>query len=170
MDIENEIVKYWNGRLKKLDIGKKEDYNLSCDTFDYLNRIGMPVDDDDLQWFNITLYDPDEYKICKFRNEAFLVIGDDYGTKICIGYDDKLYSSGFEKPFKRLINKNIACFVVFLKLIFEKRRFLIESDDQASENSLHDIRDKMELIDGSALSDPDNWWSIFLEQISAGLL
>lgn len=42
---------------------------------------------------------------------------------------------------------------------------VLDCDEEDIEGNLEAIQERFELIDTSALSDDDNWWSIILEQL-----
>lgn len=152
MDIENIISNekslVRNEKYRELvadDFAKK----ILCD-------IGLPVNPVYFIHFNINEIDFPSM-------DNYIVIGDDYGTKICINIDGKILSVDEKEEYSpRYINKDLKS---FLECIYAYKELIVDCDKEDVEGNLEAIQERFELIDTSALSDDDNWWSIILEQL-----
>ena len=127
------------------------------------------VNSDFLSDLNISFYN--EFERISNKDENYVVIGDDYGTKLCISEKtNAVVSIDVESISIRFINSNIKSFLNFLQIYFTRRLELSNADDEEAIEIVKSIRDNFNMLDSSALNDEDNWWSVILEQTEQGLL
>lgn len=125
---------------------------------------------DFLSDLNISFYN--EFERISNEDENYVVIGDDYGTKLCISEKtNAVVSIDVEESMSiRFVNSNIESFLNFLQIYFTRRPELSTADDDEAIEIVKLIRDNFNMLDSSALNNEDNWWSVILEQTEQGLL
>jgi hypothetical protein len=107
------------------------------------------------------------------RTDDLLVIGDDYGTELCLNLTDGcIYSIDPEKKLAtRFVNSNVECLGKFLTLYEEREKELRETLNEKDQDQIvRRLREQFVVIDAPALAEPENWWSVILEQKEQGLL
>src|SRR5262249_1033405 len=111
-------------------------------------------------------------QILRHAGSTFVVIGDDYGTKICIGEDTgELISIDEEgKLPTRYINSRIDLFLVFLEIYLTAQQSRDDTTDAEAFALARHLRHEFRSLDQQALDDPENWWSVILEQVEGELL
>jgi len=153
---------------KKFKLVTREDYrncDLSNNTKKILCDIGLPYEPLNFIQFNIG-----EIENIKL-DEEYIIIGNDFGTNICINHKDELISvdKGNEYPI-RFINKNLESFLKFVVVFLLQENKINEADDDEINQIMQRIRTEFDIIDSQALSSEENWWSIILEQIELGVM
>lgn len=138
--------------------------NISDKTYSCIKNFEIPKME--LDFFNYEIIDFE-----KIINEKYLVIGNDYGTKICVDITtDNIVSVDFENNRFIFVNLNLEKFIKFIDIMNYNMSFIIEATDESIKNILLNIRSGFNEIDKSALESDTNWWSLILEQIEDGLL
>ncbi len=153
---------------EKFKLVIREDYrncNLSNDTKKILCDIGLPYEPINFIQFNIG-----EIENIKL-NEEYTVIGNDFGTNICINDKDELVFVDMENEYPiRFINKNLESFLKFVVIFLSQENEINEADDDEIIQIMQKIRTEFDMIDIQALSSEENWWPIILEQIELGVM
>lgn len=99
------------------------------------------------------------------------VIGNDYGTDICIDSKGEIISldPDHELP-TRFINQNLNSFLEFLNLFAVYYTKIGEAGEEEQLQILEELKEEFNRIDSRALDYEDNWWSVILEQMEMGLM
>jgi len=94
----------------------------------------------------------------------YIIIGDDYGTELCVRLSDgAVYSVDPEGSLpRRFMNSGIRQLAKFIS-IYETGRAEAPSEPGCLE--ARRLRNKMAEIDLKAIEDPENWWSRILDQV-----
>lgn len=106
------------------------------------------------------------------RTGRYCKVGSDYGTAICIETrtgEVVSISRGDEYP-DRFVNSDIASFVEFMVLVTRERTSFPDLGGVEIEDAIRRLRVTLQSIDRRALDDPENWWSVIMEQMQDGLL
>ena len=151
---------------KKFKLITREEYrscNLSNNTKKILCDIGLPYEPLNFIQFNI-----EEIENIKL-DEEYVIIGNDFGTNICINHKDEIFSIDMENEYPiRFINKNLKAFLEFIIIFLSHENEINDADDDEINQVLQKIRTEFEVIDIQALISKENWWSIILEQMEVG--
>ena len=152
----------------KFKLVTREDYR-SCDlsnsTKKILCDIGLPYEPLNFIQFNIEEIDNINF------DEEYIIIGNDFGTNICVNNKDEVVSVDGESEYPiRFINKNLESFLEFVVIILKYENEIEESDDDEIHQVMQKIRKEFDEVDIKALSSEDNWWSIILEQFELGVM
>lgn len=154
--------------LKNFQLITREDYrncDLSIHTKRILCDIGLPKEPLYFIQFNI-----DEMKNIRL-NEEYIMIGNDFGTNICINPKDEIVSIDLEDEYPiRYINKNLETFLEFIITFLSYEDKINDAGDDEINQVMQEIRQIFDRIDIQALSDEENWWPIILEQVESGLM
>jgi hypothetical protein len=101
------------------------------------------------------------------REGGWLIIGNDYGTELRADDDGQVLSidSAGRLPV-RFVNSSIEKFSRSIDLHRELRSQLeSDSDEDAQRDAVGRFRRELQSLDAAALSDPDNWWAVVVEQM-----
>lgn len=140
-------------------------YNLSNTTKKILCDIGLPS-----QPLNFIQFNIEEIESIKM-DEEHIVIGNDFGTNICINSKDEIVSVDLENEYPiRFINRNLESFLEFIFIFLSYEDRINDADDDEIDQIMKEIRKEFYMIDIKALSNEENWWSIVLEQIELGVM
>jgi hypothetical protein len=72
---------------------------------------------------------------------------------------------------ERFVNTDLETFFEFLREVTLARRQVARlDDDEATERILEALQGSLVTRDNLAFADPENWWSVVLEQLTHGLL
>lgn len=160
-----DIYKYLQ---ENFSLNTREDYrkcNLSNTTKKILCDVGLPNQPLNFLQFNI-----EEIENIKF-NEEHIIIGNDFGTNICINSKEEIVSIDSENEYPmRFINKNLETFIEFIITFLSYEDKINNADDDEIMQVIQEIKKEFNIIDIQALSNEENWWSIILEQIELGLM
>lgn len=160
-----DVYEYFQENFKLVT---REDYrncDLSNDTKKILCDIGLPYAPINYVQFNIGEIEN------IILNEEYIIIGNDFGTNICINHKDELVSVDMENEYPiRFINKNLEAFLKFVVILLSLENEINEADDDEIDQIMQKIRTEFDMIDSLALSNEENWWSIILEQIEMGVI
>lgn len=152
---------------RNYELIKREQYrecSLSNETKKILCDIGLPKEPLNFIQFNI-----DEIEI--ELNDRYIVIGNDFGTDICINEKEEIISIDKENEYPiRFVNKSLKDFLecIFIYKQYEQEINNVADDD--IESILDEIKMKFEIIDKEVFNNEENWWSIILEQIELGMM
>lgn len=153
---------------KKFKLITREEYrncNLSNNTKKILCDIGLPNQPLNFIQFNI---DKIENIII---DKEYVVIGNDFGTNICINSKDEIVSVDLENEYPiRFINKNLETFLQFIIIFLSYEDQITDIDDEKIDQVMHKIRDEFDMADIQALKNEENWWAIILEQLELGII
>ncbi|WP_327672009.1 MULTISPECIES: SUKH-4 family immunity protein [unclassified Streptomyces] len=67
------------------------------------------------------------------------------------------------------VNSSIAAFAYSLATLYATRGHMIDATPHTAGNIVADLQTRLLAIDPNALSQPDNWWSLIIEQMWHGL-
>ena len=153
---------------EKFKLITREDYrncDLSNNTKKILCDIGLPYEPLNFIQFNI-----EEIENIKL-DEDYIIIGNDFGTNICVNHKDEIVSIDTENEYPiRFINKDLETFLKFIVIILLHENEIDEADDDEINQVMQKVRTEFNIVDIQALSSEENWWSIILEQIELGVM
>jgi hypothetical protein len=109
---------------------------------------------------NLTFYGCDYY-----LSDDYVVIGDDYGTQLCVRLSDGIMLSIDPKGslHTRFMNSSIEQFARFVEVCLSYAERPKEKCDRL-------MWKELAVIDLKAFAKAENWWACILEQIRDGLL
>lgn len=148
---------------EKFKLITREDYrncDLSNNTKKILCDIGLPYEPLNFIQFNI-----EEIEDIKLDKD-YIIIGNDFGTNICVNHKDEIVSIDTENEYPiRFINKDLETFLKFIVIFLSHDNEIEEADDDEIDQVMQKVRTEFDMTDIRALSSEENWWSIILEQI-----
>lgn len=160
-----DVYEYLQEKFKLIT---REDYrncDLSNNTKKILCDIGLPYEPLNFIQFNI-----EEIENIKL-DEDYIIIGNDFGTNICVNHKDEIVSIDTENEYPiRFINKDLETFLKFIVIILLHENEIDEADDDEINQVMQKVRTEFNIVDIQALSSEENWWSIILEQIELGVM
>lgn len=160
-----DIFKDLQEKFKLITREEYRNYNLSNTTKKILCDMGLPNEPLNFIQFNI-----EEIENIKL-DEEHIIIGNDFGTNICINYKDEIVSIDLENEYPiRFINKNLETFLEFIVIFLLYEDKINDADDDEIKQVMQELRKEFDMIDIQALSNEENWWSIILEQIELGVM
>lgn len=141
----------------------REEYrecNLSNNTKKILCDTGLP---DELSGFV-------QFNIKEIKNiildEGHIVIGNDFGTYICINNKEEIVSTDPWNEYpERFINSNLEAFLEFIIIFLQYEDKINEAAYDEIYKVIKEIKEKFSIIDIRALGNEENWWPVVLEQI-----
>jgi hypothetical protein len=163
-----EIVHFWGEDLlvrwpRNLVI----EMNLPEGAKRFLAEVGLPREVDWTMRFELT---PQELQRSE-HDPRQLVIG--YDDVAAIGLDKQregcVVSTGPDGK-QRFVNSDVHRFGEFLVLYQRYRLAVRNSDDEGAQEVIAKTEQEMRASDPTALSDPECWWAVIVEQMRAGLL
>jgi hypothetical protein len=100
---------------------------------------------------------------CRPRDD-YVVIGDDYGTELCVRLSDgAVYSIDPEGSLPtRFMNSGIRQLAKFISIYDAGRA---ETPTEPGWREAQRLRNEMAAIDPKAVEDTENWWSSLLNQV-----
>lgn len=153
---------------EKFKLITREDYrncDLSNNTKKILCDIGLPYEPLNFIQFNI-----EEIEDIKLDKD-YIIIGNDFGTNICVNHKDEIVSIDTENEYPiRFINKDLETFLKFIVILLSHENEIEEADDDEIDQVMQKVRKEFDMTDIRALSSEENWWSIILEQIEFGVM
>lgn len=160
-----DVYKYF---ASNFELFRKEEYrscDLSAESKKILCDIGLPKEPLSFLQFNI-----ETIKYIQLGDE-YIIIGNDYGTSICINKKDEIVSVDPENEYPtRFINKNLICLLKCINIYLSYQEKLIDVNDDEIIKVIEEIKREYEKIDIEALNNEENWWSVILEQVELGLM
>ncbi len=98
--------------------------------------------------------------------------GSDYGTDLCVSLDtgEVLSISVTGEYPDRFVNSTPAAFVEFMVMVSAERVLFPDLDDEEIDRRIALLAERLRVLDQKAVADPDNWWSVIMEQMRDGLL
>lgn len=155
-----DIYRYLQNNFKLITNGKYKNYDLPYNTKKILCDIGLPVEPVTFIKFNIGEIEN------IVTDEGYIIIGNDFGTNICINNRGEVVSVDPEKEYpERFINKDLETFLRFIIIFILYRDKIRNSDDDKIYHVIHEIEKEFSVFDVQALSNEENWWPLILEQI-----
>ena len=104
-------------------------------------------------------------------SSGYTVIGNDYGTDICINSKGEIISLDPEQELPtRFINRDLETFLKFLNIFTAYHMKVREVDEEKQIQILDEMKEEFDKLDSRALDYEDNWWSVILEQMEMGLM
>jgi hypothetical protein len=108
---------------------------------------------------------------------SYLVMGNDFGRQLCVQYGTARIMAvpleavqGASSSPAQFVNSGLPEFVRCLALLGRMWRLRVGlTPDQAGRWTV-DFQAQLAALDPAALSSPDNWWAVLLEQMWDGLL
>ncbi|MFD7297915.1 SUKH-4 family immunity protein [Streptomyces sp. NPDC059897] len=67
------------------------------------------------------------------------------------------------------VNSSVAAFAYSLATLYATRGHMVDANPHTAGNIVADLQTRLLTIDPNALSEPDNWWSLIIEQMWHGL-
>ncbi|MEY9843823.1 hypothetical protein ABH940_000887 [Streptacidiphilus sp. BW17] len=111
---------------------------------------------------------------------TYLVLGNDYGRQLCVQYGTNAVvavdlgspgqPAGPEASQPRFVNSGVPEFVRSLAVLGRLWRFRYGLTQEQAGHWTTDFQNELATIDPAALSSPENWWAVVLEQFWDGLL
>lgn len=169
MDKKTTIKNYFEDRLTKISkevlLGKVSE---DAELFSFLNEVGLVSEFDLINFY----FEKNKIEVTNFENQDYLIIGDDFGTKICVQLsNNKVYSIDEEGDLPmRFINSSIENLMLFIMVYEQHHEEIIEADDDEIVEIIGEIKSKLNELDSQALSFEENWWAVILEQTEDGLM
>lgn len=111
--------------------------------------------------------------ITNTKGEVYCRFGTDEGTSLLINVGDGTVSAvSLEGLYpERFVNTDLETFFEFLREVTLARRQVARlHDHEAIERILEALQGSLVARDNLAFADPENWWSVVLEQLTHGLL
>lgn len=163
---ENEILNYWGDNLFKITAQAVEGITIPKYTKNILKDIGLPMSNMLLVNFYIV-----GIKYILFRGKGYILIGDDYGTKLGIDMNtEEVFSlPDTEDIHPKFINSNIKFFILFLLIYHMEISKIKGSKEEEIKLVAKQLREKFLQIDSKSLSDNESWWNLILEEIDYGM-
>ena len=149
------------GALSPKVPGTLADLAMSNDTRALLLEVGTPTECPLFVSFSRTL---DRRSL---DGLTYIILGDDGGTQLCIieGKDEVWSVDPSKRLPSRFINSSLRCFLTCLALYRDDERSLESATDEEAATLVSEFRLQISAIDSAALSHPENWWSVILEQL-----
>jgi len=167
--LTNRIVAFFGSSLVPVSSASLDHFALPEDVKRFLKSYGLPLEPGLLIHFYA---DASELEDCIDGQTHFLIIGDDYGTRLGIKEQTgEVLSLSYRTPRPiRFINSSLLAMLVFLQIYKENQPALVQASDEEAAEIVDRMREDFQALDARAVDSPDNWWSTILEQIRDGLL
>lgn len=163
---DEEIRKYWSGRLKVWREELLQELSLEGEQKEYLRTVGLPCG---LDW---TLsFEPPQAQLRRPESFPELVeIGSDDMVPICL--DERsgeivCLEPGNSLRFMSSGIRNLGETLIIYQEYRDKVRSMPEEDVDAF---IEEIEERMRTSDSRALAIPESYWSVVIEQMKDGLL
>ncbi|KKZ69425.1 SUKH-4 family immunity protein, partial [Streptomyces showdoensis] len=108
---------------------------------------------------------------------SYLVLGSDFGRAICVQYGTAHIVAvpveagpGGQSVPPQFVNTGLPEFVRCLALLGRMWRLRFGLNPEQAGRWTTDFQAQLAMLDPAALSSPENWWSVLLEQMWDGLL
>lgn len=155
-----DIYRYLQNNFSLITNEKYRNYDLPYNTKKILCDIGLPYEPVNFLKFNIGEIEN------IITNDGYIIIGNDFGTNICINNRGEIISVDPQKEYpERFINKNLETLVKFIIIFISYEDKIINSDEDKIYYVIHEIEKEFAVVDAQALSNEENWWPLILEQI-----
>lgn len=135
--------------------------------FSFLNEVGLIKGFDGINFY----FDSDGIKKTIIKGREYLILGDDYGSKLCAELSDETIQAVYDEDDlpTRYINSSIENFLLFI-MIFEQYQLSLDEDENENMKKLSALQSTFNEYDSTALNYEENWWAVIIEQIEDGLL
>lgn len=155
-----DTYEYLKSNFKLYKQEKYNNVNLSADTRRILCDIGLPYQP--LEFIQFNIEEIDNIKL----DENYIVIGNDFGTNICINDKDEVVSVDIKNEYPiRYINKNLKSFLNCIIIFSMHENEINNADEEEIKMIIKKVRKEFDETDVYALNNEENWWSVILEQI-----
>ncbi|HSH02068.1 MAG TPA: SUKH-4 family immunity protein [Anaerolineae bacterium] len=162
-----DIIDYWQNDLYKYPANLFDNESISLSTQNFLCEVGLPINKDDL----FIQFWPIDTKFTKvtINDFEFVILGDDYGTNICLNIKDNTIISIDPKGelLPCFINSNIRLLLIFLYSIHQISNAISallengmphnEVDKKADELGAKVIQ-QLSILDPKAFDNEENYW------------
>ena len=152
---------------KNFELFTRKEYrqlNISAESKMILCDIGLPENPLPFLRFDVRAAD-------SLVMNDYVVIGNDFGTSICINSSDEVVSVDPELEYPtRFINTNLTCLLKCIIIYLKHEKDVTEADDNETDRLIADIKSEFTQADPHAMQSDENWWSIILEQLETGML
>jgi hypothetical protein len=164
---DEDIRQLWGSRLRPITAKSLPDGRVSAETRRFLTEVGLP-DEAPL----LVSFAPDLLAPLEVDGIEYLTVGDDYGTQLGIEANaESVWSVDPEGSLpKRLVNSSLRAFIASLGTYVQWQPDLRDASDDEAAGIVDQLRHRILEIDALAFNDPENWWSVILEQTADGLL
>lgn len=167
-NIKVENLKHIYKRWQNMELVTKEEYKdtgLSQEDKKILCDLGLP--ENPLKSLSFDLKEIDDI----WLDKEHIVIGNDYGTKLCINKNNEVVSVDAEGEYPtRFVNTSLSRFLQCIEIYDSyEARFENISDEEVGA-IMDEMRTKFHQVDKQALSGEENWWSVILEQVELGVM
>jgi hypothetical protein len=166
----SQIINFFGSSLSPVPESSLHAVELSEETKDFLLSVGLPPGGSLL----LTFYSNGDRITTSIEREAhFLIIGDDSMAKLGLKEQTgEVFALGWGRVLPtRFMNSSILKMLVFLMIYMTKQLEWAEvTSDEGAWAIIEQMRTTLLDIDGRALDDPDNWWSVILELMEQELL
>jgi hypothetical protein len=95
----------------------------------------------------------------------FVVIGHDYGMKVCIkeGTGEVFAIDDKGEFLTTYINSRIEFLLIFLEIwLKEQKIYRTRKTEEETKEDVKYLKEKFMALDTKAFDDPENWWSVIL--------
>lgn len=166
---DSDIAKAWAGNTFRVPEAILSKHPLSQELRSFLSNVGLPRDCPLL----VTFYeDAHLLESLNYERETYLIVGDDSSTKLCIKTrTEDVWSIDPDRQLpRRFINSELGHFVLFLHIYRSRQHDLAAASDEEAAEIIGAMKSEFRRLDTRSLDDPDNWWSVILEQSEQGQL
>lgn len=167
----NRVTNFLGSSLIPLAGASLDHFALPEETSVFLQSCGLPLELEDgllLHFYT----EAEALAVYTDRQERFLIIGDDYGTRLGIKENTgEIFSIDPDGILPtRLVNSSILVLLAFLETYAKEQPALVEASEEEASRIVARLRDEWQTLDAIALDDPESWWSVVLEQTEHALL
>ena len=167
----HRITDCFGSLLTPISSGSFHHFTVPEETKSFLTCFGFPPNLEETLLLHFYQND-DALAISIHNHDRFLIIGDDDGTKLGIKENtgEVLSIDPEGKLPTRFVNSSILTLLAFLGMYVREQPGLAQADDEEASQIVARMRDAFSTFDAQALDNPENWWSVVLEQVEQGLL
>ena len=167
----NRIVDFFGASLTPASSSSIDQFALPENIKTFLKSKGLPLELEN----NLLLhFYADAEELTTYTNEKghFLIIGDDYGTKLGLkeSTGEVLSFDPDATLLIRFVNSSILTLLACLAIYSEKQPVLAQAGDDEAAKIVAEMRDEFRALDAKVVNNPENWWSVILEQVEQGML
>lgn len=169
-DFPARIRACWKDALHTFPEPVLNQTKLPDDTKVFLSTVGVPQSVEGFTFYT----DHQSLNIFRHDQANFVIIGGNgYGLNVCIKENTgEIFCVDDEGELPtRYINSRIDLLLIFLEIWLKEQQLSRNRKtlEEAKEDANY-LKEKFMALDAKALDDPENWWSMVLEQIEDGLL
>ncbi|MDT0310292.1 SUKH-4 family immunity protein, partial [Streptomyces sp. DSM 44917] len=102
---------------------------------------------------------------------SYLVIGTDFGRQLCVQYGTAaVVAVPLESGQPQFVNASLPQFVRSMAVLGRMWRLRLGLNSEQAGRWTTDFQAQLASVDPSAVTDPESWWSVLIEQMWDGLL